>query len=160
MINEPPATFINISFCVFFQLSSALFSVSLFAIMELCSSKECYQCKNLPHPRSCESLINCGQDHTCYVEKVVVTGNTLYNSGYMLARQCPQTGSPVPIGKRNLPIRQSHGGNIECCHQEHCNNEAFGLTLIPKVLRGPLCFQCHYETNLRDPVRCYITHMC
>lgn len=142
-----------------------LFMISI--INEKSGALRCYHCRDIILPRLCETLATCAADEICFVNKTIVHGVALYNSGCVVKTYCTQTATIIgrreDVERRGEVIRAPINISRQCCTNNYCNNEGFGNSDIPRQSRGPHCFQCSYGVDASEcqhVMTCSISEAC
>lgn len=138
----------------------AVLCLLILAAIHVIDAKKCFLCQNVPLPRICNSLTECGAKETCYTEAVVTTGgHILYNSGCVSLQHCPNFHNAAYqiVGKRDVSRRGDISACVECCGDDFCNNKGCGTKLLPSSLVGPYCYSCD---KTLDPAHCNKATQC
>ncbi|XP_053384569.1 uncharacterized protein LOC123536829 isoform X1 [Mercenaria mercenaria] len=103
----------------------------------------CLGCKDMSHLYLCDTVTACSNGQVCYVETYKTNGGQVkYNSGCVDSHQC--VGWKQQRSKRSAEC-------VHCCSSQLCNANGCGSQGLPSPdLRGPLCYDCSYVSNMEE----------
>ncbi|XP_060560282.1 IgGFc-binding protein-like isoform X2 [Ruditapes philippinarum] len=110
----------------------------------------CFDCKDMTHLYLCDTVTKCSSGQVCHVETYRTnSGQVKYNSGCLASEQC---------SSKKRQTSQSTSECVHCCSSSLCNSNGCGAEgLPPPQLRGPLCYDCSYVSNMDE---CKTVRLC
>ncbi|XP_052786257.1 fibrinogen beta chain-like [Mya arenaria] len=97
-------------------------------------SLECYSCKNVKTPSTCNQTQLCGLGQSCFMERTVTAHDVSYDMGCLSSKMCTLSGNVPEIVGRSIETRQQPSCH-ECCTGSLCNIQLCSINDCSEVLK-------------------------